>query len=681
MHPHLTPGSHLGQRVTSASVLRHLCAGLLCAGSFIAIQSNSIAQDAFVDADTAVEVQPDSPVDDQVIQLNQMAAQGGTSLGTALNAFTRINRWSDADRWLQNGVSGVNDPAELAGIAKQIGADNLLRLATSDQISADAKKMVEKLGQAAQKFAESKSRLAQAIDGLDADSVDQRLESARRLLTGGNAAVAALVAAAVSESPTAPREEILRAMLKISESGRQAIEQLAIYGQGSVRARATGALTRIDRKSALPDLLTALYGADSTPEEKSFAQVNLPPLTQTLPTLPEAKGVLFTELNRQRRRAQDIENGFDTVTLWSIGADRKSVNFQSVRTVIGAYRGAVDAASRLRRVGGLSRGMLDAVLASQMGYRVMIDPDWGTVEQMESIDASFADQVGEIDLSDAIALSLKNQDYPAAIGLMRLIGRSNLAGDVQGLLFGSQSKLSVLVGATLHGEPRVRYEAAAAIARLNPPSSFAGSSHFIKCLAEMRDLQNLPLVLLVETRAEVALQQELILSKMGFQTEVVGAVLDLERCVARGGDLRMILSKTQLWDIPPVEMIDRVRRLPKGQNVPIVFYNEPIRPSDPEFVANLVDDEEEDEFFAKPKPPVLHQPIVGTEKFSMAKQIPGLESDRWNAPSRQIPMPRTPAAFTNLFLDLDLVNRLPELTAIDRQQFRKTAMDYLSSVQ
>ena len=61
---------------------------------------------------------------------------------------------------------------------------------------------------------------------------------------------------------------------------------------------------------------------------------------------------------------------------------------------------------------------------------------------------------------------------------------------------------------------------------------------------------------------------------MGYRTEVIGSVLQLEREIARGGDLRLVLSKTQLWDIPPVEMIDRVRRMPLGQNVPIVFYGD-----------------------------------------------------------------------------------------------------------
>ncbi|MGB7346605.1 MAG: hypothetical protein WBD20_20455, partial [Pirellulaceae bacterium] len=374
--------------------------------------------------------------------------------------------------------------------------------------------------------------------------------------------------------------------------------------------------------------------ADSTEKERQFATVNLPPITQTVPTAEEAKGYLFAELKRLRRRTLEAENESQTVTLWTIEQDRQSVSYQSVRSIIADYRNVVDAAARLRRIGNLSQGMTDAVLAADLGYRVMIDPDWGTPDQIKLIEATFGDTVDASGLSHAIELALANEDYPALVGLLRLVAQTPIGANPHTLLVDGNSQMTPLVRAVLSAEPRVRFEAASAIVRLDPPTSFTGSSHFMRCLAEMRDLQNLPLVLLVETRSEVALQQELILSKMGYQTEIVGAVLDLERCVARGGDLRMILSKTQLWDIPPVEMIDRVRRIPRGKSVPIVFYGEPAA---------------------------------------------GIESDRWNGLSRLIDQPKTPAAFTNLLMDLDLVSRFPELTAIDRQQFRENARTYLET--
>ncbi|MGB7346780.1 MAG: hypothetical protein WBD20_21340, partial [Pirellulaceae bacterium] len=290
-----TARSNFRYRVASWSL-----AALLCASSFGA--PNATAQDNLFADDEAADTETPEPPDAQVIQLHEMATLGGVQLGDAISAFTRIKRWQDADRWLKQGIGPVNDTAQLAAIAERIGADNLLRLATNDAVSDEAKAMLTKLGTASRKVSESKERLTAAIDNIDAASIDLRLESARHLVSGGTAAVAALVEAAVSESPPAPREDILRAMIKLGGNGSQAISQLAIYGKESIRPNAVEALTRIDRKAALPDLLTALYAADSTEKERQFATVNLPPITQTVPTAEEAKGYLFAELKRLRRR-------------------------------------------------------------------------------------------------------------------------------------------------------------------------------------------------------------------------------------------------------------------------------------------------------------------------------------------------------------------------------------------
>jgi hypothetical protein len=575
----------------------------------------------------------DAP-DAQTLQLNEMAAVGSIDLADALASFTRVKRWADADRWIKQGLGPIKDEAQLAALADRIGADNLVKLSVNDEVSDEAKVILARVGTAARNFAESKPRLAAAIKDLDSSSVDKQLQSARVLFSGGKASVAALVEAAISEKPAAPRENILRAMLKIGGNGTQALQQFAIYGKGQKRLHAIESLTRIDRERALPDLLTALYAQDASESEKEFAAVNLPPITQSIPTIDEAKTYLLEQLKRARRRCRESENDLAMTTLWSLDSERTSVDHRRVREIVLTYRTAVDAASRLRRIGNVSPSVADEILAADIGYRVLIDADWGTDDQIKSVSDTFGDLVDSRGLSHAIGLAIEQDDALATVGLLRMVGRATNSSDSRTLLVSGDSNRQPLVEATLSGLPRVRYEAAAAIIRLAPPESFPGSSFFSRCVAEMSRLDQLPSAIVIETRSEVAMQQEIILAKMGYQTEVIGSVLDLERCIAKGGDLRLILSKTQLWDISPVEMIDRVRRTPYGQNVPIVFYGD---------------------------------------------AAVGINSSRWNAISRLIDMPGTPAAYTDLFLDLELVNRLPALTGIDRQAFRRQASDFLEA--
>ena len=571
--------------------------------------------------------------DPQVIQLNELARRGEIQLADAINSFTRIKLWSDADRWLTTGVAPVNDQEMLAEMAKRIGADNLFRLSSQDEISAGGKAAVAKMSRAMRAQAESTDRILAAIDGLDDPSVDQRLESARRLLAGGRVSVAELVKAAVAEKPTAPRPEILRAMLRIGGAGELAIGQLAIYGNKTVRPNALRALTQISRQLAVSDLVTALHATDTTNAEVALATSQLPLIVDTVPGRDEAIAFLYSELIRLRQVAAEIDNDFQRQPLWSVNPDLQSVTSNYALAILLAYRDAYDAGSRLRRIGAIPPAAVDATLAADLGYRVMIDPDWGRPEEKKLIRDKFGSDVGAAGLSKAINWSLEKNDQPALVGLLRMVDRDLEFGRTA-LLMSSSPNLSPIVRAAMHSQPWVRYEAALAITRLDPPPSYAGSSHVMRCLAEMNRLQDRPLAMLVETRPNVILRQESILSRMGFHTEVVGSVVELEKSISRGGDLRLVLSKTQLWDLPPVEMIDRVRRLPFGKEVPIVFFG---------------------------------------------KEAPGIDTDRWNGLSEFIERPGSPSAFANFLLDLDLVRRLPELSEIDRQQFRQGATDFLAT--
>ena len=99
----------------------------------------------------------------------------------------------------------------------------------------NARKALDQLAAAAVAQAESPERLRSAIDQLDSESADAQLAAARTLLGGGNAAVAELVAAAVSENPPAPRDDILRTIVELGPGGTRALRQLALYASPPIR--------------------------------------------------------------------------------------------------------------------------------------------------------------------------------------------------------------------------------------------------------------------------------------------------------------------------------------------------------------------------------------------------------------------------------------------------------------
>jgi hypothetical protein len=566
------------------------------------------------------------------IQLLEHSRRGDLQLADAISSLARIGRWSDVDRLLLQMTSV--DAAVLVEVARRIGPALFLRMKQQPQLGDPARSTLGRLEEAAKSYAESRQRLRDAIGQIDSPSIDTRLSAARVLLGGGNVAISELVAAAASENPPAPRDEILRVMLQFGSGGPDALRQLALYAPPAVRNRALESLARINRNAYIADLLTGMYAADSGKAEEATARAILGRMGSGLPSLASALEILFLDFHDRQDQARRVENDGQLTTLWSVSADQTGVTFQPTSVVIAAYRDAADAGSRLRRVGGLTPENVQAVLAADLAYRVMIDPDWGDPDQIKAVRAAHGSATAGWSLSAAIGLALEVGDHTATIGLIRMLDSETSDADRDMLLTGSGASPTPLVGAASSPHPRVRYEAALAVARLAEGGRrYPGSSRVMHCLSEMRSLGEQPTAILVETRSEVVLHMERLLGNIGLEVEVVGSVSQLQRRVARGGDLRMILSKTELADLPPVEMIDLVRRIDRGHDLPIVFYG--------------------------------------------SEPVAGIQGARWQTPTMLIDLPVSAAAFDGMLDAVARKRRVPPLSVIDRQSYRKEAVTLL----
>jgi HEAT repeat protein len=568
-------------------------------------------------------------------QLLEHSQRGEMQLADAISSLARTGRWSDVDRLLPQAAS--TDITVLAGIAHRIGPAMLLRMKQNEQLGDAARASIGRLEKAAIEYAESRDRLRGAIDQLDNPSVDARLDAARVLLGGGNVAISELVAASVSDDPPAPRDEILRTMLQFGPGGTEALRQLALYATPPVRDRALQALGRVDRNSHIADFVTGMYAADASPAEVATATAHLKRVGGELPSHGSAVEFLADEFEGRQHDAQLTDNNGQQTTTWNVNPDRTGVTFQPTGLMVNAYRRAVDAGSRLRRVGGLAPQTRQSVLAADLAYRVVIDVDWGDEDQLAAMRAAYGNSLTPSSLSSAVGQSTRAGEHAATIGLVRLIASQSSAADRDVLLTGSGPLTTPLVNAASSPDPRVRYEAALAVSQLaGGPHRYPGSSRVMHCLSEMRSLGDRPTAILVETRPDVVLHLEALLRDIGFKVEVVPTVAQLQRLVARGGDFRMILSKTELADLPAIEMIDLVRRLDRGREVPIVLFG-----ADPGEI---------------------------------------IRARRWPAPTVLIDRPVSVAAFVGLLDAAAERRRLPALSIIDRQRYREAATAFLDQL-
>ena len=271
---------------------------------------------------------------------------------------------------------------------------------------------------------------------------------------------------------------------------------------------------------------------------------------------------------------------------------------------------------------------------------MIVDVDWGDADQLGSFRNTYGDALSPQTLGEALAQARRDRHVPAALGLIR-VAESIAKGSpeqVTAMLASGDGVPAALTEAVGDAEPRVRFEAARVLDSVGP-DHFAGSSLVRKTLAEMSRLPDRPRAILIETRPFIALSQESILGRLGFEVRTVDSAMGAEHEINGGGDVGLLVSKLRLADMRATELVDRIRRLPRGSEIGIVFFDD-------------------------------------GDASEKTVQLAALETTagRWkgdNSPRvRVVPLPGDPAALGEVLREMESQRRLPSLTLADRRSFR-----------
>jgi hypothetical protein len=585
-------------------------------------------------ATRATDEPPEAEASPLVKRWEQRARGGPVPLAESAAALARLGAWKQVDNLLTQADAATLDDATLTKMGREIGPALMIRINQREDLSRQARDLMARISEASANVTRAPEKLRRAISQLGSTSVDARLAAVRTLMQAGTAAVQELVGAAVTDPPPAPIDEILRLLNRFGSTSDAALGRLAIYGNPDVRIRAVDALVRMGHQAVVLDLLTMLHADDSTDRERSAAASHLLEIGVTndgesLPGHQQTVRLLSDNLRSDHQASLDYVNDDQSETMWTIDPSRSGVQPLRAKTVFHRYRDVVDAAARLRRLAPLPSQIEPLILAADLRYRVLVDPDWGDPDQSRKLFTMYGQAASAVVIARAIDLSSGADDVVAMVGLIRIARASADRPDGGVLVSETGSEFSPLVRAADHPDARVRYEAAAAIATLRPSlTGFPGSSRVRSALDEMRSLDELPVVLLLETRPDVVVAQERLLASVGYKVLVAPTVRDLERRATAGGDIRMIVSKTQLADLSPIELVDRVRRHRRSREIPIVFYG----------------------------------------------RVPeGITSPRWNGLTTVIERPVTGAAFAPVLQRVERRRLLPPLSRVDRRRYRETA--------
>lgn len=649
----------------------------------------------------------------------QRAQRGPTELGQAISSLTRMAEFENVERLLGSiGKANYNEKQKLQ-IVEQITSSERLRLTKHPKISSPSVKILDELFDLRAKELSSPDRLSKAIESLLSSNPDQSLPAIRTLFQGGEASTAALVQAIVNTTDAASRDKWLRAMLRIDgESGITALRRIALYGTPATRDGALTALIRLGGDDYMIEMVTALFRSE--PESSDTAAKVADAIRSRGDSLPNRTAVLLElrgRLSEANRVAMSSVRQIGRKPVWVMNDKRDGVQSQRIASWLATFRDTADAAARLKAIGDTDPDSVSQQLVAIMGYELANDPDWGYEDQIKPFyDVHILPAASQLATTpaqlvlDALDVAVASDNDPAALGLIRLINTT--AAPASDWLIGSGSKVSPLINAIDHPNSVVRFEAAAAIAKLDADFAYAGSSRVRDRWSQMSHLKQRGTAILLENRPEVVSAWERLMNQAGLDAVFASTARELEVFASTGDDIRIIISKREPKDVSAIELIDIVRRIRLTRDVPLLIYNDPI----PKLEAPAIEEEEEqDELNAKEIQAAADEAAVYVDRLGVVGGVESLEGiiekellyedldidsttrrelnlqfigqDRWEDVSlragliRQFVRPRSVAGLYELLLESRRRQHLPPLSPIDRSAFRQIALDALDEDQ
>lgn len=548
------------------STLLPLC--LVCAGGLIGAGDGSGPR-RVVAQSPASDAALDNP---DVFRRELLRRARGSHRDLALSIRDAIAlRWhEDAQSLLESLENRELSDAQRAMMADVITLPHLLRVAVQTEFSEQAKEQARLLTEGKRRHGEAPERIDAAIQVIGSGAADLELPARRTLLAAGVAAVGPLVMATVDESDRQRREALLRVLARLGQESLDALAPLAIYGEASSRRAAIDAMLRLRGTAALPHLVSTARDPAADQPLRDFARQQLAARYGGVPTAGQARELLLDRLAAWRDAA-GVAVGNDAVaTLWSLDDDGRVIPTRSTAELVAARRVA-DITRLIHRLGDLTPELLLPALSADLAYRFQLDP-LALVDQTDELLQLWGpDSLSAENLAALVDLTLDADDLGALVAALTLVDAST-PGRHASLISGRAEAHGPLVRAVSHPVPQVRYEAAAAIGRLNYQRPYPGSSQVADCWLEMARLQRDPVFLLVETRPALEASIERAFSALGYRLEVATSVTEAVQLVSRGGDMRGIVSTSILADRSVLELVDAVRRQPWGRRIPILIH-------------------------------------------------------------------------------------------------------------
>ena len=461
--------------------------------------------------------------------------QTPAELAQALSALIDVEAWADARVYLSQLSKVVMNDKELYDLYIDRGAEFFYILHSVEQLAPDSQRLAKRVLGASKNYSTSDARIRGLVKTLADPNINVRSTAFRKIKQVGPQGYAAMLEVFGDEKLQDLWPGVRGAVRRLENDATEILVAGATCGNRQIEVESYYGLANLGTTEAI-DLISFLYLSPKTPQNvKTFAERRLQEYFGGSIDRSSLIANLSRKANQNLRGQRKNASSNAQVNVWQYQA--ASNKFESTRVSLGVAS-RIRAASQAELLFEIDPYNLQNrelfLLASIESAKNQAGPD-------TPIDAkALLKQLGNpqpSELNQLLDASLNREIIPASIGICELLKELNDST----VLYTGQGGNCPLVKCILSGERYLQFAALDAIAGLDPPRAYAGSSYVVDLAAYISNTRGQQRVLVGHYASEDSRTFEGIVSGTGAKVESVRNGLEFYKAATSSPDWKLLL--------------------------------------------------------------------------------------------------------------------------------------------
>ena len=504
--------------------------------------------------------------DAAILSLRRSNPKTPEQLIEAVRVVFDLGRFDEASNYIDRLLELNLDDATLAALRSRPGSDFFLRIANQESLTAARREFGVRVLDASARVTRDADRLSALVPKLSDASLQVRAAAGSELILAGRSAIPPLVTVLADAARSNEHPAIRQLLVRL---GKDAVEPLVGTLQSDdpqLKAQVIRVLGKLNATRCVSYFLAPAILPDANAELQSSARDALARTVRELPSRDDACRFLARRIQAHLGGESPVAVGSDgTGELWDWDATaRRPVPWMLDARVLNVVE-----ASRLARELALLApddqqhkrlALATRLEAAQLIAGLDNPPSMGDPSVVQ-----FASQAGMALLNDALTDCLRNRRSVGAMAIIHLLG--SIADP--SLLETFDGRPATLTTCLQHPDRRVRFAAAMAILRIDPPSAFAGSSMLTDCLSYLSSTVGMRRVIVVHPRPNDAQSLVGMLNQRGFEAESAPTGRAGFQLAVKNPDCEFLLLSEVVEQPRTFEMLQMLRHEPRTAHLPV----------------------------------------------------------------------------------------------------------------